>query len=31
VFLAVAFFFFGDAVCFGVGDLAGLGEACATF
>jgi hypothetical protein len=29
VFLAVAFFLFGDA--FGVGDLAGLGEAFATF
>ena len=27
VFLAVAFFFFGDALGFGVGDLAGLGEA----
>ena len=31
VFLAVAFFFFGDALGFGVGDLAGLGEAFATF
>ena len=30
-FLAVAFFLFGDALGFGVGDLAGLGEACATF
>ena len=30
VFLAVAFFFFGDALGFGVGDLAGLGEAFAT-
>ena len=29
VFLAVAFFFLGDALGFGVGDLAGLGEACA--
>jgi 2-polyprenyl-6-methoxyphenol hydroxylase-like FAD-dependent oxidoreductase len=31
VFLAVAFFLFGDALGFGVGDLAGLGEAFATF
>ena len=30
VFLAVVFFFFGDALAFGVGDLAGLGDACAT-
>jgi hypothetical protein len=30
VFLAVVFFFFGDAFGFGVGDLAGLGEAFAT-
>jgi hypothetical protein len=30
VFLAVVFFFFGDALGFGVGDLAGLGEAFAT-
>jgi hypothetical protein len=31
VFLAVAFFFLGDALALGVGDLAGLGEAFATF
>jgi hypothetical protein len=30
-FLAVAFFFLGDVLGFGVGDLAGLGEAFATF
>ena len=30
VFLAVVFFFFGDALAFGVGDLAGLGETFAT-
>jgi hypothetical protein len=29
VFLAVVFFFFGDALGFGDGDLAGLGEAFA--
>jgi hypothetical protein len=29
VFLAVVFFFFGDALGFGVGDLVGLGEAFA--
>jgi hypothetical protein len=31
VFFAVAFFFLGDALGFGVGDLAGLGEAFAMF
>ena len=30
-FLAVAFFFLGDVLGFGGGDLAGLGEAFATF
>ena len=30
LFSAVAFFFFGDAFGFGVGDLVGLGEAFAT-